>query len=1259
MNGLLTFETVAGYDANIRMQAGTARTSGSGIVYGLQLEQVPNSMELFLHPGRAVVNGSIYDLDRIYNNLVPPATVTLRDGLSVLVVLTAYTYTTTALNRYRQQVQDSTDTKFTVSVVDAFSYVPSVNDLVLGHCVYTVHVRNPDIDASQPVQLPVNVIGIYKDLPSACLNLFNDSAITPFTDTSSVQTHASVAVSTDTGTGVGVGTKLTVYALDPIQDPMTVSYTRTSVTGSESSGTLAGTGFVLDKVVGTTNVIWLSYNVSGTAYCVRVLKPASATGSVAVDVRVHAKTSDTYVDVTGTGSGWGAGAGTVGFTFQFEGASSHTVTLTWSSVSVVSASALWENVGTASFAAFTYLGNGYMLPASTRNWTFKTPSFTVQGNDASYYYSVIGIDAELDYSSRTFPFIRPVFSGVDATHRSSSTAYTSPRNIHGIGFDDIVSGSLPLHKQLFDSGFAVAPASVHGIEGVQVQEQISSVNVSTDYFGTVTGIFCNRYLVLAHIPLSVASLVDSATSAPIPYKIINDVVSLGTDFVGGDFAIYPVFVPANTYEVGARVTVAGAATAYQCRVKWVGNPLASTTPSASYFDTLVPISLTCSYFYIPDLEYVRGQDNYLAFNGNENAVIVTEGKVLPAGTATNPGFGTGPYTGIAKTMTLALSGTGTVVSSSVFVDAADLSVKKSNTSPLAIDVGNSQVQLYLTGTPAPRQLPALTGNIVITSDVFRGRVKLFYTYGVPDLVVFTTQAQTSTYTGDLDLTSAQLLDGVNYIPRSLWGFSKETRQVVIAPSVYAPGRTYKLVRRATETQRNMSGIVEVVGTGTKKEGKKARAYVTVSDFDRFNYGDSITVTIPGKQAITKTMAQVPGFTGFARGASANTTLTEVAQAFNTDPMFQGTGSYAYQDPYLPDNVLSFVAGADAEAGNSYKVTVQSQGNGLDFQDFYGGKASVWNLDDISGLGYLIQELVEPDRDGYFSIWTTGDLDTGADEKLFYRTAIVDDTGTGSCSGTIGYQIQDQLLDAAGWSIPTGWGGDNTFGFQHMTGYENALRHTFSDYYVDGLYRVSLTMYGHRHGSVTVSVGGITFSASDTVVVEKVFTAKSPLSIVPETDFDGSMVVVVSYTADTYRTDSETSVTVLVQGLDRDQNQLQETVTLDSSCFCDIQNTRVDNQYSNVRTSTVFSTITGWSVQDHKNVGTSKLTLLAESVSGTKDLFELCDIKWNGDGIEHIRDRRRFVDAQSQKPPSTTVSEALSSVAMLMQFRSQSSSQGEV
>ena len=92
---------------------------------------------------------------------------------------------------------------------------------------------------------------------------------------------------------------------------------------------------------------------------------------------------------------------------------------------------------------------------------------------------------------------RPWFSPVDIEHRAmTGGAFTA---FHGIGFNDLTSGSLTLYQQMCRHGMVLGRAqSYPGVPGLLCSEQIQVTYIDSD--GTVTGTVGAKYVVLSRFP---------------------------------------------------------------------------------------------------------------------------------------------------------------------------------------------------------------------------------------------------------------------------------------------------------------------------------------------------------------------------------------------------------------------------------------------------------------------------------------------------------------------------------------------------------------------------------------------------------------------------------------------------------------------------------------------------------------------------------------------------------------------------------------
>lgn len=787
----------------------------------------------------------------------------------------------------------------------------------------------------------------------------------------------------------------------------------------------------------------------------------------------------------------------------------------------------------------------------THAWN-KVSAFD-HGLDAAYFESIIGNGTiiEIDTSSARHAFNRPQFSVIDFEHRSRSGAFGVDNNVHGVGFNDIGYETMPLHKQLFDSGFGVVGMDTHGISGSLVVERVLNVDVGVDYFGNITGSVGNRFIRPKHVPVGVSHVIETVSGNDVPYTLHNDVIVLGTDFVGGGFSTYPEFVRTVPYSVGDRVhrIEAGIDHLYEAVENWI-IPASSTGDGFDpfYFQELFGTDLDVGYYYIGDFEYSLSGDNSVYLSPNNTSTVVSEGIVLdPTPIKTQKRFSLGPYKNvIVDKMTLGIDKASNIVASQTVLDSADLSLRRSGSELSTVLASTSQLKVQLHRTPRTYDLAPPEGVLTLDTTAVNGRYRFFYTYGLNSRDIHTTTSQLSSYSGKFNLQSAQLIEGVNYIPRDSWEYSGSDNKIVVASDVYRYGRTYTIIRSDMESPRNHRGYVEVLGSAPKPAGTAAHAVLEITEYPRLGVGDSITVVLgsgtDGK-SVTKTLQGDDGsvYTGFVKGLNTASTLANIAACFNTDPVFK-TKAVAS----VVGATCVFTSTIPGSVGNSWSISVSSLNTAFTTTSWSGGSDHVWSRSDLVGLKFTIADKMLWDDDAYFSLWCTGDIDSGADPNTYTRLASVADTN----SGTV-------------------------------------------------------------------------------------------LHTVTESDITSS--------SDVYNIGSEPSLSLRVEGTDMEGNSVSETLDVNHSTFCDIQNYRVWNPYQFVRTKNLYASVTGWSVLEAVGVGSSMLVLIAESASGTRDLFETCDLSWTGSRIRTIKDKRVFVDAVSNRPTSTVSAEALSNIAALLQL----------
>lgn len=798
----------------------------------------------------------------------------------------------------------------------------------------------------------------------------------------------------------------------------------------------------------------------------------------------------------------------------------------------------------------------YWLPSLTEPdgqhlWTsaYRTHTWVLgnaqeHGMTSTVLAEMIGVVIDINTDVRRYAFMRPAFSGLDIWHRNQSHVNTSVQNPHGLGFNDLGYDVMPLHKQIFNAGFGVTSMEQQGIIGVFIEEAIENVNVRTDYFGTTTGVMLNKYLRTKHVPVSIAYLYETTTGNNTAYDLVRDVVDLGKAFVGGDLEHYPEFYYLNSVDVGERVIrhVNSITHLYECITFCPGGHTGPESDNfdPTYFTELFRNDLILGYYYIPDYEYSLSTDNNIYVSANTTSAVVSEGKVIDPVESGVLTFNTASLKDIpVDKLMLSVTAENKLVASDTVIDRANLESKRSGSTVKNLVVP-AQLKAYVVNAPDVYDLAPPEGTLVVTSTGFYGTYRLFYTYGVDARTVFTTNSQSETYAGELNLAPAQLVQGSNYIPRDSWEYSESDKQVIIASDVYVPSRTYKLLRHASESVRNRRGIITSTGSYARPEGTKARAILGITEYDRLALGDTITLSIPNSNSVVKTLQEVAGYTGFIKAPTLAETYDAIALAFNTDPVCVAQG-------VLVSHTISglvFYAGKAGPEGNAYSLSVQSINTSLIATVFEQGSEHTDVLEDIRGLEFSIRDYQVPDDYGYYAVWAQLESNN---TSIYYRVAVVPASTTGITTG---------VIDANTWPVDS----------------------------------------------------------------------------------------------DTYDLSQELQLSVQIAGTDSEDNAIQETLVFDVTSFCCIPNYRVLNPYAYVRSQNFFKSITSWTCLDQANTGSASLVLVAESASGTRDLFDACLVDWTGKSIKSIKDKRRFVDASTNRPVSDVMAEALSNTAAILQLQ---------
>lgn len=100
-----------------------------------------------------------------------------------------------------------------------------------------------------------------------------------------------------------------------------------------------------------------------------------------------------------------------------------------------------------------------------------------------------------------------------------------------------------------------------------------------------------------------------------------------------------------------------------------------------------------------------------------------------------------------------------------------------------------------------------------------------------------------------------------------------------------------------------------------------------------------------------------------------------------------------------------------------------------------------------------------------------------------------------------------LISSSGWTS-TGWTGNESIGWTHISGNTNALSNTLAAL-VDSNYQIQVTVTNRTAGSFTVAFGGDTSIALNSSSYYTILaTTNGNLVITPTSDFDGTIIIAI-------------------------------------------------------------------------------------------------------------------------------------------------------
>jgi hypothetical protein len=181
---------------------------------------------------------------------------------------------------------------------------------------------------------------------------------------------------------------------------------------------------------------------------------------------------------------------------------------------------------------------------------------------------------------------------------------------------------------------------------------------------------------------------------------------------------------------------------------------------------------------------------------------------------------------------------------------------------------------------------------------------------------------------------------------------------------------------------------------------RKNAYISVGDSVTVTCNDSVSGTVLRVQVTATTDTAHPKPTQFVIDTEASAeglqrTAAHIANTLNNDPAFQDAGFTASAvvigSGIAARQYVKITTPPGVRFNTEASVAVSSPSNGLSLkQVIRGGLDPVWSFRDLVGMDIRITDAVPyNDTECYWSVFCTGDIDSGFDPNVFYRIAYID------------------------------------------------------------------------------------------------------------------------------------------------------------------------------------------------------------------------------------------------------------------------------
>ncbi len=810
----------------------------------------------------------------------------------------------------------------------------------------------------------------------------------------------------------------------------------------------------------------------------------------------------------------------------------------------------------------------------------------------------------VDTTKTIFDFMRPGFTMLDTQHRNASGIGTLT-NPHGTSFNDI-SQDFPIHSQIFDSGFSVYDKTdIDNVPGRRVSYSFrpyayqSGLHIGTRYsidlFGDKTGTVGRQYIQLPSTPIRIAYVVDSSTKRPVQFEHLGSVIHFDKPY---------------------------------------------DPDNEEYFDIG---SVDISYTTIDDFEVMTLSDTSVQLKANDELVCISEGLEVPQRAGLNIDLGN--YRGVPTSVVVSIDRNGDAVLSPLFLDKAPLGSKTSSEFNASKKLtSSSQIALSLKNSPLQTALKPPVGRLELVtpkSSIF-GKRRFIYTYS---------KNATTLYMGspEVDLPTGYNFDGASVykddeiLDRDHWEYVGSREKIVISSAVYEafPGASYRLVYGDSVSARNRRGFLEVSGTSSAPVGPQAICNVT-SNTDEFSDGDVFSLNM-----IDSNVEKVFYKLGrFWNGTLAVDIADSIAASLVSDPLIVSHGvtvavsgvSVVLTSPTqstvsVTSKNACFKVAQFVEDNGAFKATLE-----ILAVDFVNGDSISVNVDGVSPT------VVRPFASNAFSMSGT---------KLDSIKLAFENDPSVQVAGFV-FDIEDETLKITS-GIPGSRGNSVTF---QATTARNALtissfsggldtNENFFD--IDGaIFRLHDEQKFDNSGKFHVyCTDNLNNGASET----KYFKVAEIDQEFGKTDYEFTLDRDNFNQAQVYDLEKELSISIMLFGKDAGGSAISETVVINPLVFCEHveASNGLFNEFQFVRSKYLYSELAQWSVTEKLNHGSSELVIFSDSTSGSRDLYEVLDINWDGSAVRSTKDLRRLIQSTTRHDSSFEAGEALGTMSNLFKL----------